>query len=118
MKTAELKGVALDWAVAKCEGKSCNTPYDYDYNFADYSTNWALAGLIIEHEGIELWCSLLGQPNHVEPMWQKSHWRAKYFNKGVGDNVVFDGTTPLEAAMRCYVASKLGNEIDIPEELV
>jgi len=28
------------------------------------------------------------------------------------------GPAPLIAAMRCYVASKLGNEIDIPEELI
>lgn len=28
-----------------------------------------------------------------------------------------DGTTPLIAAMRCYVASKLGDVVDVPEEL-
>jgi len=27
------------------------------------------------------------------------------------------GPTPLIAAMRCYVASKLGDEVEIPEEL-
>ena len=27
------------------------------------------------------------------------------------------GPTPLIAAMRCYVASKLGDEIEIPTEL-
>jgi hypothetical protein len=27
------------------------------------------------------------------------------------------GPTPLIAAMRCYVASKLGDDIDLPEEL-
>ncbi|NDB69110.1 MAG: DUF2591 domain-containing protein, partial [Methylocystaceae bacterium] len=27
------------------------------------------------------------------------------------------GATPLIAAMRCYVASKLGNEIQIPQEI-
>lgn len=28
------------------------------------------------------------------------------------------GPTPLIAAMRCFVASKLGDEVEIPEELV
>lgn len=28
-----------------------------------------------------------------------------------------EGTTPLIAAMRCYVASKLGDEVEVPEEL-
>ena len=95
MKTAELKGVALDWAVAKCEGVE-----GYDFNFADYSTNWALAGLIIEREEISI--RNLGTNN----------WRAWV---GVNEK---DGATPLEAAMRCYVASKLGNKIEIPKEIV
>jgi hypothetical protein len=29
----------------------------------------------------------------------------------------FFGPTPLFAAMRCYVASKLGDEVDVPEDL-
>jgi len=28
------------------------------------------------------------------------------------------GPTPLIAAMRCYVASKLGEEVEAPEELL
>jgi hypothetical protein len=28
-----------------------------------------------------------------------------------------DGPTQLVSAMRCYVGSKLGNEVDVPEEL-
>jgi hypothetical protein len=34
------------------------------------------------------------------------------------ENIPERGDTPLIAAMRCYVASKLGEEIDIPEELL
>jgi hypothetical protein len=30
----------------------------------------------------------------------------------------FVGPTPLIAAMRCYVASKLGDEVEVPEELL
>jgi hypothetical protein len=29
-----------------------------------------------------------------------------------------EGPTPLIAAMRCYVASKLGDTVEIPEELL
>ena len=28
-----------------------------------------------------------------------------------------EGPTPLIAAMRCFVASRLGDEVDVPEEL-
>ena len=31
---------------------------------------------------------------------------------------VIHGPTPLIAAMRCYVASKLGDEVEVPEELL
>jgi hypothetical protein len=31
--------------------------------------------------------------------------------------ILLDGPTPLIAAMRCYVASKMGDEIELPEEL-
>jgi hypothetical protein len=32
-------------------------------------------------------------------------------------NMDFHGDTPLIAAMRCYVASKLGSLVDVPKEL-
>jgi hypothetical protein len=33
----------------------------------------------------------------------------------VGD-IKMTGTTPLIAAMKCFVASVLGDEVDVPEE--
>jgi hypothetical protein len=35
----------------------------------------------------------------------------------LGDWVMF-GHTPLVAAMRCYVASKLGDTVEVPEEIL
>jgi hypothetical protein len=50
LKTSELTGAALDWAVAKCEvGDAINEIDDPHF----YSTDWALAGPIIERERIE-----------------------------------------------------------------
>jgi hypothetical protein len=50
LKTSELTGAALDWAVAKCEvGDAINEIDDPHF----YSTDWALAGPIIEREKIE-----------------------------------------------------------------
>lgn len=43
----------------------------------------------------------------------KEWWHAAY-NDGTDDMY---GQTLLSAAMRCYVASKLGDEVDVPEEL-
>jgi hypothetical protein len=92
MKTSELQGAALDWAVARCEG------YTYETDYYP-SKNWELGGPIIERviTKIEDYGDSWGAegPNAPERF----------------------GQTPLIAAMRCYVASKLGDEIELPEEL-
>lgn len=115
-KTSELTGTALDWAVAKCEvpslahdNKGHIEHFKHLYNAHvlhqqfHYSTNWSQAGQIIEREGICVDLLLNGQ------------WIAA--SRKVEGATMYSGPTPLVAAMRCYVASKLGDEVDIPEEL-
>lgn len=94
MKTSELTGIALDWAVG--------TTGEYGVGF--FSTDWAKGGPIIEREAIQ-----------ITPDEYKGAWFAYTTNEGEA----YEGTgpTPLIAAMRCYVASKLGDDIDVPEEL-
>ena len=104
MKTSELTGAALDWAVAKCEGVDYLAAPEYDgignrYEPTEYSTDWAQGGPIIEREKIDIVCLPTKQGGFV--------WRTFYA----------DGPTALVAAMRCYVASKLGDNVDIPKEL-
>jgi hypothetical protein len=99
MKTSELTGAALDWAVAKCEGYRLDLAPERSYA---PSTDWAQGGPIIEREKLAIcigWKQWLAFSDDTE-------------NAGV------QGPTPLIAAMRCYVASKLGDDINIPEELL
>ena len=100
-KTSELTGAALDWAVNQIE-QCCDDPYT-----PMFSTSWAQGGAIIEREKIGLHCGD-GTWGVAEGKWEASHPECLY---------VEHGTTPLIAAMRCYVASKLGDEVEIPEEL-
>lgn len=95
MKTSELTGAALDWAVAKCEGVL------FPRSVPKYSTDWAQGGPIIE-EGLF----------RVSPDSQHG-WRCNPYM----DATEYYGPTPLSAAMRCYVASMLGDEVEIPKEL-
>jgi hypothetical protein len=107
MNTSELTGAALDWAVAKCEGLLA-FGYKDDMGLllitlstgeAEYfkpTLDWAQGGAIIEREGIAL------IPN----------WTAER------PGFSADGETPLVAAMRCYVASKLGEDVEIPIEFL
>ena len=120
MKTSELTGPALDWAVAKCEGYTdyCGAtdkmlPPRKEYGWVqlfdlNYSTDWAQGGPIIEREGI-------GLDQYADyPRWQ-AFTPAPEQPSG---HCVCNGSTPLIAAMRCYVASKLGDDVDIPQELL
>ena len=117
VKTNELSGAQLDWAVAKCEGVA--VAYDRmngwwetsDPRYAEPndpevfspSTNWAQGGLIIERERIAIWWAKWDDIDSAVPVWT-----AVRFNED--DHF---GPTPLIAAMRCYVASKLGEEVEI-----
>lgn len=109
MKTSELTGAALDWAVAKCEDVSVRNGFDDDC--PEYSTNWAQGGPIIEREGIAVDCQ---RCNGKVDGWVACNEIASDEN---WDANVYYGPTPLVAAMRVYVASKLGDEVEIPEEL-
>ena len=104
MQTNELTGAALDWAVAKCEGYRLDLVPEDSYS---PSTDWSQGGPIIEREGI----SIVQQGDAAE-------WVASVYNHNEDDwHSHTNGPTPLIAAMRCYVASKLGDEVEIPEEL-
>jgi hypothetical protein len=108
IKTSELTEAALDWAVAKCleiEWWAAEDPRDGLFFDRDRtmrfspSTNWSQGGPIFERERIN--------PEPFEDI-NGEQWCA---------NGEWDSPTPLIAAMRCFVASRLGDEVDIPEEL-
>lgn len=106
-KTSELSGAALDWAVAQAlltdEGYRDRGlmvhRIGYGQPMPRFSTDWSQGGPIIEREFI----AIEGDPNE---------WRARLWLDGQDYNT--EGPTPLIAAMRCYVASKLGDEVDVP----
>jgi len=103
MKTSELTGAALDWAVAKCEG--LRTYVEVVEGFKP-STDWAQGGSIIEREKIEwMWLPAPDKKN-------------QYGARKPSFSGAMDGPTVLIAAMRCYVASKLGDDVELPAELL
>jgi hypothetical protein len=108
MKTSELTGAALDWAVAICEHNVGWEPEGEDRDF--YSTDWAQGGPIIEREGL----SMRYAPKDARGAW----YAVQGPNRFLSPDHEGSGPTPLIAACRCFVASKLGDDIDIPEELL
>ena len=120
-KTSELDGDALDYCVRIAE--SGEQPFvsvaewaaanDYGYS---PSANWIEGGPIIEREGIWLtyWNSIwfadipgvAGDPDRPP---KDGEYGAPGYVKGTGS-----GLTPLVAAMRCFVCSKLSDEVELP----
>lgn len=109
MKTSELTGDALVWAVARANGHIDDETIirrlepDEDGWCIAYSTDWSQGGPIIEKEGIRL------HRSHTGDWWAGAESEP---------HKPISGPTPLIAAMRCYVASKLGDEVEVPQELI
>ena len=96
IKVSELTGNLLDHWAARANGmKKGNT------NYAGYSTHWNVGGPIIEREDIAT--NPLKGVYGIPP---ELCWRAE---KGVD---VHYGPTLLIAAMRAFVGSKFGDEVD------
>lgn len=117
IKVAEAEGLQLNLLVAMAEGhKPVHNPtlngsvrygwYDsaIGYQIKNYSGDPALAQMIIEREHISL-SSFVG-----------CAWRASIRPQFANPHSIQYGETAREAAMRCFVASKLGDEVEVPEE--
>ena len=119
VKTNELQGAALDWAVAKCEGLEVyfedglvclvGQPFDTYWKYWNPTTDWAQGGPIIERE----WLDVTPWPNESR---EDMRWHCQQHD--TANDFAQYGPTLLIAAMRCYVAYILGDEVEVPEELL
>ena len=112
VKTRNLTDIAIEWAVAKSEGYDVYIPAFADrpwlqirtvngvFPCPKWATDWLQAGIIIERERFI-----------IEP-WGLG-WVAS-----VSRCILHHGPTPMVAAMRCFVSSKFGDEVEIPNELL
>jgi hypothetical protein len=114
IKINEATPTQINWLVAKCEGVRLSALQDhghFEIYFAEEngcdiyspSTDWVQGGPILDREKISL-----ASPSPIHEHWTAMTWL---------NAAMQDGPTPLTAAMRCFVASKLGDEVGIPEEL-
>ena len=128
VKVAKATGHTLDWMVAKAEytdrrvelspyggvyfehSPGSGDSYNMGWTYARFSTDWSQGGPIIDRKFIAL--------NILRAHEPSKRWMA---SPNGGDNtpsIPQYGPTALTAAMRCFVASKLGDEVDVPEELL
>ena len=138
----ELQGAALNWAVAKAIGitddrivlqrrvqlpgervvrypasvsvrwlsRSETPPTVWEFCAQRYepSTNWGVGGPI--SEGAKIWGRYISADDPSQSRWEAiSGWFPRI--------IQCIGPTELIAKMRCFVSMKLGDAIDIPDEL-
>lgn len=123
-KTAELEGALLDAAVAKAlghrdlqlkNGEWRSRTEDGELSpIAAFSTNWSAGGQIIERERIELEYFDTGAAAG-DPKWRANidQWVDGWRTEHLHEVAMEYGPTPLIAAMRAFVASKLGEEVEL-----
>lgn len=120
IKTADLVGPALDWAVAKAAGKEISMTYSFGSH---------------THYRRTPWCDKLGKPWEPSASWSQGgplidvfkvslemrhvsgEVIAKAVELGIAEGPSMAGEDHLVAAMRAIVAFRLGKEVDIPDEL-
>ena len=124
IKVAEAKGKVLDYLVVVALGfqvqisphggvEAADSDYFGSWGWCYFSPSigWAHGGPIIERVHIDL--------TSPRPAWPHCKASIPTWVKG-GYQPTFEqyGPTPLIAAMRCFAASRLGDEVDVPEELM
>ena len=120
IRVREATSLQLDYLVASTLGAGTYwQTKEFKETFSP-ATDWAQGGPIIEREITKLfrnvggtWSAMILKCVPIPPedrgtslaLTQRMQWNAA-------------GATPLIAAMRCYVASKLGDEVEVPESLL
>lgn len=121
IKTSELTGAALDWAVAITQGWQSDRPQEGQVRKGDtyrivggtsnielsYRLNWAYGGPLIDKYSIQVSSPFCGSMAHA------------YVETGTfGGSRVMSGKTTLEAICRAVVYHCMGDEVEIPDALL
>lgn len=119
LRTCDLIGAALDWAVAKAQGfyeaENCYggiSWFDRDgLELVDYygwnpSTDWNQGGPLIERNDWAL------------PYRATARYHLGKYESCTPGGFPHNGETPLIAACRAIVSAHLGDSVDVPAELV
>ncbi len=113
IKTRELEGTALDWAVHVAQGCPSDLAMKLVMDGSRPSSSWQQGGPILEE--YKVW---LSPPVHDEE--EPYGWDAEFYDAAGMTTIgtAYACPTPLIAVMRAIVRAKLGRRVDIPEELL
>ncbi|MDX1465565.1 MAG: phage protein NinX family protein [Halomonas sp.] len=108
IKTSELEGASLDWAVMKVEGwdegmlGAIVRQAKAGRGVVSPSTDWSRGGPLIEKYRVDLFAKRTAKG---------------LFGAGIQGVGRYSANSYLIAAMRAIVAAELGDEVEVPDEL-
>lgn len=118
VKSYDLEGIALDWAVAKAfltdEDDECLIEDNFINMHSKGEFIYSSLGYDVFYMQEELKISVLYVEDDDPYPIEDGPWSAAVPNSDYG----YTGPTALVAICRCYVGHKLGEDIEIPGELL
>lgn len=127
VKTSELTGRALNYAVAVAELGNPKKSYATSDLSAEYgkllSYNWG-ANFVLSRTGVSGFGEFNPSKNWyhggylIEKHSISLEWEVTFWSAHIAGDFVQNGDMPLIAACRCIVAKKFGDEVEIPKELI
>ena len=125
IKVSQATPLQLDWMVATIEGFKPEALFQFDefdnpyYDGPEYATDPAQAYPIIERGDINVTRYTHSEVTESgKEIYRMDGWTAFTTIPVFWATPIRQyGPTPLIAAMRCYVVSKLGDEVEVPDAL-
>lgn len=106
MHVEQLTGITLDWAIKKAQANGCQLDVDtFLRKYQDHPTYGKVSSCRVR-------AGEIAEKKKISIVWSQDQWVAYIKPKDW-----FTGSTPMEAAMRCYVASRLGLFVHIPRAI-
>lgn len=141
VKTSELSGKALDWAVwsTQKDPSTIKPRKGFQLNIPKFSADWSKCGTLIEQFQIfidpphEVHKSMITADGKPKGCWESyDNWHATISTRVAekpmnhlwadfslpGGPYRGEGETPQVAICRAVVSAKLGDEVEIPDELM
>jgi len=116
IKVSEATNRQLDWLVAVCEGRA---PSLHEYSkgggewFILMQTGVYRTVCAFTDSAAQMWPVI--EREKISTLACDRDWEAQSRTVPL---VAVEGPTSLIAAARCYVVSKLGEEVEVPDELI
>ena len=117
IKTAELDGFILRYVVGNLEGYQSRCPWMLEQDgfrrWQGYESSFGAPLPHYDSESYDAWKIVDRERITIKPYSLGTDWFATLPSATGGH--LLSGPTIFIAALRCYVASKLGDEVEIPD---